>query len=61
MTNSNGRRVAVTGLGVVSALGVGREAHLEGLAEGRAGIAPIELIDPSRLMIKIAAEAKGYR
>ncbi|MEM7528094.1 MAG: beta-ketoacyl-[acyl-carrier-protein] synthase family protein [Pseudomonadota bacterium] len=54
------RRVVVTGLGIVSALGVGREAHLEGLAEGRQGIGPIELIDPSRLMIKIAAEAKGY-
>ncbi|MEL6768363.1 MAG: beta-ketoacyl-[acyl-carrier-protein] synthase family protein [Pseudomonadota bacterium] len=57
---AGGRRVVVTGLGVVSALGVGREAHLEGLAEGRNGIGPIELIDPSRLMIKIAGEAKGY-
>ncbi|MEM6354717.1 MAG: beta-ketoacyl-[acyl-carrier-protein] synthase family protein [Pseudomonadota bacterium] len=59
-TAAGGRRVVVTGLGVVSALGVGREAHFEGLAEGRNGIGPIELIDPSRLMIKIAAEAKGY-
>ncbi|MEO0821574.1 MAG: beta-ketoacyl-[acyl-carrier-protein] synthase family protein [Pseudomonadota bacterium] len=55
------RRVVVTGLGVVSALGVGREAHLEGLREGRGGIGAIELIDPTRLQIKIAAEAKGYR
>ncbi|MEM6678530.1 MAG: beta-ketoacyl-[acyl-carrier-protein] synthase family protein [Pseudomonadota bacterium] len=55
-----GRRVVVTGLGVVSALGIGREAHLEGLAEGRKGIGPIELIDSARLMIKIAAEAKDY-
>ncbi|MEM6972589.1 MAG: beta-ketoacyl-[acyl-carrier-protein] synthase family protein [Pseudomonadota bacterium] len=53
-------RVVVTGLGVVSALGVGREAHFNGLAEGREGIGPISLIDPSRLMIKIAAEARGY-
>jgi len=51
------RRVVVTGLGVVSALGVGREAHFEGLAEGREGIRPIRRIDPARLMIKIAAEA----
>ena len=51
------RRVVVTGLGVVSALGIGREAHFAGLAEGRAGIGPIERIDSSRLMIKIAAEA----
>ncbi|MEO0428980.1 MAG: beta-ketoacyl-[acyl-carrier-protein] synthase family protein [Pseudomonadota bacterium] len=59
-TAAGGRRVVVTGLGVVSALGVGREAHFQGLAEGRNGIGPIELIDPSRLMIKIAAEAKSY-
>jgi len=55
------RRVVVTGMGVVSALGVGRKAHCEGLREGRNGIGPIELIDPERLMVKIAAEAKDYR
>jgi len=55
------RRVVVTGLGVVSALGTGREAHMEGLREGRSGIAPISLIDPERLMVKIAAEAKQFR
>jgi len=55
------RRVVVTGLGVVSALGTGREAHLEGLREGRSGIATISLIDPERLKIKIAAEAKDFR
>jgi len=55
------RRVVVTGLGVVSALGTGREAHMQGLREGRSGIAPVSLIDPERLMIKIAAEAKQFR
>jgi len=55
------RRVVVTGLGVVSALGTGREAHLQGLREGRSGIAEITLIDPERLMIRIAAEAKQFR
>ena len=55
------RRVVVTGLGVVSALGTGRAAHMQGLREGRSGIAPISLIDPERLMVKIAAEAKHFR
>lgn len=54
------RRVVVTGLGVVSALGTGREAHFDGLRSGRCGIAPISLIDPTRLMVKIAAEAKQF-
>ncbi|MHA1108029.1 MAG: beta-ketoacyl-[acyl-carrier-protein] synthase family protein [Alphaproteobacteria bacterium] len=55
------RRVVVTGLGVVSALGTGRAAHMQGLREGRSGIAPISLIDPERLTVKIAAEAKQFR
>jgi nodulation protein E len=55
------RRVAVTGLGVVSALGTGREAHCQGLREGRCGIQPISLIDPERLLVKIAAEAKQFQ
>ncbi|MHA1529739.1 MAG: beta-ketoacyl-[acyl-carrier-protein] synthase family protein [Alphaproteobacteria bacterium] len=54
-------RVVVTGLGVVSSLGTGRTAHMQGLREGRSGIAPISLINPERLMVKIAAEAKQFR
>lgn len=54
------RRVAVTGVGVVSALGTGYRAHAEGLREGRCGIAPITRFDPERLLVKIAAEAKQF-
>jgi nodulation protein E len=54
------RRVAVTGLGIVSALGTGYKAHSEGLKEGRLGIGPITRFDPERLMIKIAAEAGQF-
>jgi nodulation protein E len=34
---------------------------MQGLREGRSGIAPISLIDPERLLVKIAAEAKQFR
>jgi nodulation protein E len=54
------RRVAVTGIGVVSALGTGYAAHTQGLREGRCGIAPITRFDPERLMVKIAAEARQF-
>ena len=54
------RRLVVTGAGVVSALGSGREAHLQGLRDGRCGIAPVTRIDPERLLIRIAAEAKDF-
>ncbi|MCI4660850.1 MAG: beta-ketoacyl-[acyl-carrier-protein] synthase family protein [Neomegalonema sp.] len=54
------RRVAVTGLGVVSSLGVGTRAHFAGLREGRSGIGPIELIETQGLSVPIAAEAKAF-
>ena len=54
------RRVAVTGLGIVSALGTGYKAHAEGLKEGRLGIGPISRFDPERLLVKIAAEARQF-
>jgi len=54
------RRVVVTGTGVVSALGIGYDAHVEALRAGRSGIGPIELIETEGLTIGIAAEAKAY-
>ncbi|MEM1277247.1 MAG: beta-ketoacyl-[acyl-carrier-protein] synthase family protein [Pseudomonadota bacterium] len=53
-------RVAVTGLGVISALGVGREAHFAGLAEGRNGIRPLEIRDVDRLMVQIGAQVREF-
>jgi len=40
-------RVFVTGLGAVSALGTGLEAHRQALREGRDGLAPVERFDTS--------------
>ncbi len=54
---SAARRVVVTGLGVVSALGTGYADHTQGLREGRLGIRPISRFDSERLMVKIAGEA----
>ncbi len=49
------RRVVVTGLGVVSALGLNRAEHFEGLREGRCGIGPLSLRDVDRLQVRIGA------
>jgi len=54
------RRVAVTGVGVVSALGVGREAHFNGLREGRCGIGDLAFRDVERLAVTIGAQAKDF-
>lgn len=54
------RRVVITGLGVVSALGTGREAHFAGLREGRCAIGPLSIPDVERLSITIGATATGF-
>ena len=54
------RRVAVTGIGVVSALGLHREAFWNALSEGRSGIAPLERVDRSLLRFSNAAEVRGF-
>lgn len=52
------RRVVVTGVGVVSPIGVGRDAFWEALAEGKSGISGITLFDASALETRIAGEVK---
>jgi 3-oxoacyl-[acyl-carrier-protein] synthase II len=50
----------VTGIGLVSAIGVGTEATWEGLCAGRSGVARITRFDPSAFAAQIAAEVKGF-
>ena len=57
---SNGRRVAITGLGALSALGVGVPALWKGLLAGRSGFRRIERFDPSTLLVPIAAELPEF-
>jgi 3-oxoacyl-[acyl-carrier-protein] synthase II len=54
------RRVVVTGIGCVTALGTGPEELWDGLLNARSGIAPITLFDASGLPVRIAAEVKGW-
>ena len=54
------RRVAVTGLGAVSALGVGVQAFWDGLVGGRSGIRRIARFDPSAYLVQAAAEVPEF-
>jgi 3-oxoacyl-[acyl-carrier-protein] synthase II len=54
------RRIAVTGIGVVSALGVGRESFAKSLFAGRSGIDVISSFDPSRHSVRLAGEVKNF-
>lgn len=54
------RRVVVTGLGAVTALGNSAEESWSGITAGKSGVGPITLFDSSEYMVKIAAEAKNF-
>jgi len=58
--NSN-RRVAITGIGVVSALGPTRDAFWRGLIEGRSAIRPMELVPKGAVRFPNAAEVSGFQ
>ena len=56
MRNPTMPRVAITGMGAISPLGVGAEALWQGLREGRSAIGPLRHPDAERLRVKIAAQ-----
>jgi nodulation protein E len=56
------RRVVVTGLGIISALGLDLAENWKSLCEGRSAIAPLEGVDGSRVGLKLqcAAQVRGF-
>ncbi|MBV9948114.1 MAG: beta-ketoacyl-[acyl-carrier-protein] synthase family protein [Myxococcales bacterium] len=53
-------RVFVTGVGVVSSIGLGRTSFFQALDEGRSGISPVTHFDASQLGRQMAGEVKGF-
>jgi 3-oxoacyl-[acyl-carrier-protein] synthase II len=54
------RRVVVTGVGLVSPLGVGTAANWDALLAGRSGIGPITHFDAAQFACRIAGEVPGF-
>src|SRR2546428_2367986 len=54
------RRVAITGLGVLTPLGNAVQSTWEGLVAGRSGAGPITRFDPVQSPVKFACEVKGF-
>lgn len=53
-------RVVITGIGVLAANGIGKDAFWQSLLAGKSGIGPITLFDATGLDCRIAGEVKGF-
>jgi 3-oxoacyl-[acyl-carrier-protein] synthase II len=53
-------RIAVTGLGLVTPVGAGRQEVWEALLEGRSGFAPVESFDTRAFSVHLGAEVRGF-
>jgi len=56
------RKVVVTGLGIISPLGLNVEENWKNLSEGRSGIGPIQSVNFGKLVVRFqnGAEVRGY-
>lgn len=54
------RRVVITGVGLVTPLGIGTNETWTALCSGKSGIAPITRFDTTDFQTKIAGEVKGF-
>jgi len=54
------RRVVITGLGIISPVGIGIPAVWQNIVAGKSGIAGITHFDPAALAAKIAGEVKEF-
>src|SRR6266508_3394717 len=53
-------RIAITGIGVLSPIGIGREAYWEGLFQGKTGFRPVTLFDTSPFRVHVAGEITDF-
>jgi 3-oxoacyl-[acyl-carrier-protein] synthase II len=54
------RRVVITGIGLVTPLGVGTDSTWKGLIEGRSGVGPIRGFDASSLRSRLGGEIRDF-
>jgi 3-oxoacyl-[acyl-carrier-protein] synthase II len=57
---NDARRVVITGIGVVSPIGVGKKAFWTGLLEGKSGVKKISSFDASTYPTQIAGEVRDF-
>jgi 3-oxoacyl-[acyl-carrier-protein] synthase II len=60
MREEREKRAVITGLGVISPLGIGKEGNWEALKMGRSGVNKITLFDPTPFPVKNGGEVKNF-
>src|ERR671925_2062678 len=56
ITRPSKRRVAITGLGIISPVGIGKEKFWASIKKGQSGIKPISLFNAETFPVRIAGE-----
>jgi 3-oxoacyl-[acyl-carrier-protein] synthase II len=59
-TGASGRRVVITGTGLVTSIGTDVDSTWEALLAGRSGAAPIEQFDAADFPVRFACEVKDF-
>ncbi len=54
------KRVVVTGMGIISALGLDKESSFKAICEGKSGVKKISLFDATDFPVQIAAEIENF-
>ncbi len=53
-------RVVITGIGVVTSVGIGVEEFWQAIVAGKSGVKPLTIVDTERLEVKIGAEITNF-